>query len=109
MNKSSVLGIEENLGGLIAYIPFMFAAYLFWKEENRFIRFHSIQALALFCVFTLVYFLISFFSPWAISTWLGGVWFMCYVSIGIVAALKAYQGERWKLPVLGDLAERQTR
>ena len=39
-----------------------------------------------------------FISPLA---WIG------VLVIAIVALLKAYQGQMWKIPVIGDLAEKQ--
>jgi uncharacterized membrane protein len=40
---------------------------------------------------------------WMLSTvvWLGGM------AVWIILMVKAYNGERFKLPVIGDLAEKQ--
>ena len=112
-------GISDNLLGVLSYITFIPALVFLLVEpynKNRFIRFHSFQSLFLsiaiilleFCLKLL--FFIMFLVPFLghLLTWLLSL----IVSVGLfvlwlVLVIKAYQGERFKLPVIGAIAEKQ--
>jgi len=112
-------GLADNVAGALAYVTII-PAILFLVLEpynrNRFIRFHSFQCLflhvaafalwiALAIVSVVLAFipilghLISFLLWLAISIGLLVVW--------LILLFKAYQGEKFKLPVIGDMAEQQ--
>lgn len=117
MNKSSVLGVDENIGGVLAYCGPMPVVFLAMKESNEFIRFHSMQALfvgiagilfwavlnvvfmSLLGMFGFVGSILQGIASTAIGLGFMVLWILCII--------KAYQGERWKLPIVGDLAEKQ--
>jgi uncharacterized membrane protein len=76
-------------------------AFLLTERENRFVRFHAMQSTIVFGVLwfvglsiPLIGWLISFLliPPVSAALWL---WLM----------FKAYQGDRFKLPFAGDIAE----
>lgn len=101
-------GLTDNVAGMLAYVTIIPAiVFLVLQPYNKrmFVRFHSFQciffALALLIVHVALWFVP--FVGWAISM---------LVSLGafilwIVLLLKAYQGEMFKLPVIGDMAEKQ--
>jgi uncharacterized membrane protein len=80
--------------------------FLIIEKENRFVRFHAYQSLAVFgALFVLS--LIAGFIPLIgkpISFLLAPVGLILW----ILLMVKAYQGERYKLPVAGDWAEEQS-
>ncbi len=113
-------GVEnQNVMGAVAYITFI-PAILFLVIEpynkNRFVRFHSFQCL--FLALTWIGLVIA-------STILGAIlalipvigWILSFIiGFGIpiaifimwaLALFKAYQGEEYRLPVIGDLAAKQ--
>jgi uncharacterized membrane protein len=107
-------GMTDNVAGMLAYITIIPAIIFLVLEpynRNRFIRFHSWQCLffagALFVlhiglsIFTLVPFLALITFPLHLLISVGGfiVW--------IILLLKANQGLMYKLPVIGDMAEKQ--
>ncbi len=117
--RGTVGALPETLAGALAY--FLLPAIVFLLVEpynkNRFVRFHSFQCLGL-CLVGLVVgaslrvvgFLL-FFIPglghllvWLVSMVVGLAFFMVWV----VLVVKALQGEMFKLPLVGDFAERQT-
>ncbi|MGA8213030.1 MAG: hypothetical protein WB799_05525 [Candidatus Sulfotelmatobacter sp.] len=117
--RGIVGALPEALAGALAY--FLLPAIVFLLVEpynkNRFVRFHSFQCLGL-CLVGLVVgaslrvvgFLL-FFIPglghllvWLVSMLVGLAFFMVWV----VLVVKALQGEMFKLPLVGDFAERQT-
>lgn len=109
MNKSSALGIDENIGGTLAYIFPMPIILFLMKEENEFIKYHSFQSLFL-AIVAIAGQAVSWvvFSPipllGAIFSWLFS---LTMVAVWIVCMIKAYQNERWKLPVIGEIALKQ--
>src|ERR1700735_5464645 len=107
-------GMAENVAGMIAYVTIIPAIIFLVMEpynKNRFIRFHSWQCLffagVLFVlhvglsIFAFVPFLALITLPLHLLVSLGGFIFW------IVLLMKANQGQMYKLPVIGDLAEKQ--
>ena len=101
MEKTST-GLDENVAGLLSYALGWVSGLVFilLEKENRFVRFHAMQSIIVFGFFNIVgmfFFWIPFLG------WLaGGLAF----ALWIVLMVKAYQGEMYKLPVAGDLAEK---
>jgi uncharacterized membrane protein len=96
-------------------------------RENRFLRFHSIQGLLLAGVWIAVWILFTIISvafglgmsmtPGSGLAEAGGglLLFLIRVLVGcgllalhIIAMIKANQGQMWKLPVIGDIAEKNS-
>jgi uncharacterized membrane protein len=104
--------LAQNLAAVLAYFFIPAIAFLFWNtyKRNPFVRFHGFQAM-LYCaaavVFAIVIMTIGTIPAIAILSIPLGMVFFCGVIICDAALMiKAYQGERYKLPVLGELAER---
>ncbi len=108
----------ESVAGGLAYLTFI-PAILFLVLEpynrNRFVRYHSIQCLLLWAamlaaaaavkVIGLVIFLIPVVGP-LFTFLISVVAAIAAVLLWFVLVVKALQGEMFKLPGLGDLAER---
>ncbi len=107
-------GMTDNVAGALAYVTFIPAIVFLVMapyNRNRFIRFHSFQSIFFAVAWTVLWIVLSIilhipFLGWATILvwpiiWLGGV------IIWIVLVLKAYQGQMFKLPVIGDMAEKQ--
>ena len=123
-------GLDPKIAGALSYIWIVGLVFFFIEKENRFVRFHALQSiifgisnivimgvlavLAVILTFafsiggailggvigSLVHLLV--WLIWLIF-WLLGLIFL----IGFVfAAIKAYQGEKFKLPIVGNMAEK---
>jgi len=107
-------GLADNVAGMLAYVTII-PAILFLVLEpynrNRFVRFHAWQSVLFNVAWWILWFglhivahlpLLGFLT---VLVWpligLGGfiVW--------IILLIKANQGQMYKLPVIGDLAEKQ--
>ena len=111
--------LSENVAGTLAYFTFIPAtAFLLLAPycKNRFVRFQCLQSLFLTLICLLLGIALKLASPSLFLVPLVGPLFVSLVSIvGALAAVivwlvlvvKAFQGEVLKLPVLGELAERQ--
>ncbi len=107
MAKTSV-NIEENVASMICYLGVWVTGLIFFliEKENRIVRFHALQSLITFVGVFVVYIFLWFISwivPffWIINTLFGLLVFILWV----VLMIKAYQGEYFKLPIIGDIAE----
>jgi uncharacterized membrane protein len=107
-------GISDNLAGALAYLTIIPAIVFLVLEpfnKKRFVRFHSFQCIFFSIAWTVLWFAMSFVSHlpflgwavWLLSPLLGLVGLILW----ILLVLKAYQGQTFKLPILGDLAESQ--
>jgi uncharacterized membrane protein len=111
--------LSENVAGALAYFTFIPATVFLLLapySKNRFLRFQSLQSLFLTLICLLLGIALKLASPILFLVPLVGPLFVSLVSIvGALAAVivwlvlvvKAFQGEVLKLPVLGELAERQ--
>jgi uncharacterized membrane protein len=101
-------GLTDNVAGMLAYItiiPAIIFLVVAPYNQNRFIRFHSFQCI-FFCVALLILHIALGFIPivgWALSMILS----LLSLALWVILLLKAYQGQKWKLPVIGDIAEKQ--
>jgi uncharacterized membrane protein len=107
-------GLTDNLAGLLAYLFIPAIVFLALEPYNKrkFIRFHSFQAIFLgIALFALN---IGLRILWAIPFlgWL--VFFLVFPIVGLAEIglmlfmmYQAYQEKMYKLPTIGDMAEKQ--
>jgi uncharacterized membrane protein len=107
-------GMTDNVAGMLAYVTFIPAIIFLVTapyNQSRFVRFHSYQSIffsvAVFAIqvilsmLTVVPFLILITGPLHLLVFLGAV------IVWIILLMKANQGQMFKLPIIGDLAEKQ--
>lgn len=106
MNKTVVGGLQENVAGLLCYVLGWVSGLIFYllEPKNRFVRFHAVQSMIVFGFLNIIGVVFGWmhYIGVAISSLVGLVGFVLW----IVLMVKAYQGEMYKLPVTGDLAEK---
>ena len=106
-------GLSDNLAGMLAYVTVIPAiVFLVLEPYNRkpFIRFHAFQSIFLFLAWTVLWIAVEFvLGPfmWIIAHLLLSVLGLGMLVLWIILLLKAYQGQMFKLPVIGDIAEKQ--
>lgn len=110
-------GLDPKLAGMLCYILGLITGLIFFLVEkaNRTVRFHAAQSIV-FSVATIVLWIVLFIVgimmhqiSWTLGNLFGIVTTLVWLGIfilWIVLLIKGYSGERWKLPVLGDVAER---
>jgi len=101
-------GLSDNAAGALAYVTFIPAIIFLIVEpynKNSYIKFHSWQsiflAIASFAV-NIVLTIIPIIG-WILIPFVG----LAFLVIWIIVLIKAWKGERYKLPFIGDLAEKQ--
>jgi uncharacterized membrane protein len=100
-------GLNDNVAGLLAY--FFIPAILFLVLEpfnrNPFVRFHAFQGLFLGLVSIVGHTILTFIP---VLGWIILPFFSLAIFIlAVVAAIKALQNQKWHIPVIGDMAEKQ--
>lgn len=130
----SAIGLDGNLAAALGYpIGIIAIISLIIEKENRFVRFHALQAVLLFVAWIVVAIVLTIvsvivgiiFGVAASAAGSGGgvisllfslisllIWAivpLLFVIALIVAAVKAYGGNEFKLPVIGNFAEKYTK
>ena len=115
INKKTSLGLSENIEGALCY-SFGFVTgivFLFLEDENKFVRFHAIQSTIVFLPLFIIYIAITFLPmvgmimdmmSWPIVV---PVFSVIMIIFWLFMMYKAFIGERYKLPIVGNFAERQ--
>ena len=107
-------GMTDNVAGMLAYFTIIPAIIFLVMEpynRNRFIRFHSFQCLFFAVAWTVLWIALSIFAHIPVLGWLSIlIWPLIGLAgfiIWIILVIKANQGQMYKLPFIGDMAEKQ--
>lgn len=111
-------GLAPNIASLLCYIctPITGIIFILLEKENKEVQFHAWQATAFGLGYIAIVVALEIVSAilGAIVSFIGVVVGLLVPMVGlialiiwIVALVKAYQGERWKIPYLGDFAEKK--
>ena len=122
--KSST-GLDENIAALLSYVFGWLSGLIFFliEKDSRLVRFHAMQSILLnaaalilgiglwivWVVVAIVLAQVSEVMASLVSIVLGLLMFVFYIGIliGVVFCLiKAFQGQYFKLPVIGNFAEK---
>jgi uncharacterized membrane protein len=99
-------GMDQNVAGLLCYVAGWITGLIFFliEKENRFVRFHAMQSIITFGGLTVLSIALGMipFINLVVLPILG----ILQLILWIVLMVKAYQGQLFKLPVIGDMAEK---
>ena len=102
LGKSST-GMQPNIAALLAYLFGWVTGLIFFliEKENKFVRFHALQSLILFASLNII--VMVPVIGWALAPIVG----ILGLVLWIILMIKAYQGEKFKLPIVGEIAEKK--
>ena len=117
LGKTST-GMQANIAGLLCYVLGWITGLIFFliEKENKFVRFHAMQSIVVFGALTVLQIVIGiliglftaihiyFLTP--ILTLLYPLLGLAGLVLWIILMVKAYQGEMFKLPIAGEIAEK---
>jgi uncharacterized membrane protein len=122
--KSST-GLDENVAALLSYVMTWITGLIFFliEKDSRLVRFHAVQALILGImaavlmigswIVWIVVVIIAALLPDVLGTLFMGVVGLLMTAIflaifvgWILGMVKAFQGQYFKLPVIGNFAEK---
>jgi uncharacterized membrane protein len=109
--------MSENVAGLLCYALGWVTGIIFYLIDKRpFVRFHAAQSMVVFGGLYLLYrvFIWIFFSALTIGafTFFSPAWILFGLIrlvafiLWIVLMIKAYQGQRFRVPIAADFADR---
>ncbi|WP_418792305.1 DUF4870 domain-containing protein [Phosphitispora sp. TUW77] len=106
-DEKTALGMSPNMTAVLAYVFWIVGGIvvILLEKENRFVRFHAMQSIIMSGAFFVVQ-MVSGFIPvigWIIAVVIPLAYLVCW----LIAIVKSAQGEYYKFPVIGDLAEKQ--
>ncbi len=80
--------------------------FYFVEKKNKFVRFHAMQSIVVFGSFFVAN-LVLLVLP-VLGVIIGGLLSLLSLVLWILLMIKAYQGEMFKLPIAGDIAEKNS-
>ena len=113
-------GLDPRIAASLSYLVWWLTGllFLFIERRNAFVRFHAMQAvvgLGALWVAGVAIWLLAFatllLNPTVFQVLLAVdiITWVLFLAAWILCLYKAYKGERWKLPFLGDVAEKLLR
>ena len=103
--EKSSTGLEENVAGFFCYILGFVSGIVFLvvEKESSFVKFHARQSTVTFLILLVISLIFG---------WIPVIGFLVLISILILwlfLMVKALQGERYMLPIVGKIVEEKTK
>jgi len=108
--KKSATGLDPKIAAVLCWIlaPLSSIIFIFIEKDDKFVKFHAWQSLFWGIIAIVISIVLStILSFTVILICCAPFSFLLPFIVTIVGAVKAYNGEMWKLPVIGDIAEQQ--
>jgi uncharacterized membrane protein len=108
--------MDENVAAALCYIPIIGLIFLLIEpyNKNKTIKFHAMQSLFYCVAWIAVGIVLGIFSGIMLGVGMFGFWLLInrlvelalFVGL-VIMAVKAYQGSRFVMPIIGPIAEKQ--
>lgn len=107
--------LDPKVGGALAYLTWVGGLIMLLTQKNREVRFHGAQSIVFNIALVALYIVVAIIGgilaaiSWRlgfVSTILSSVVGLGGLGLWILLTIKAYNQEHFKLPVLGDIAEK---
>ena len=106
--------MDENIAGLLCYVLGWITGIIFYFIDKRpFVRWNAAQSVVVFGGLAVIFFVLNMFVGMSMFT--GGfslgilfypiLWIVCVV-LWILLMVKAYQHQKFRIPIAADLAEK---
>jgi uncharacterized membrane protein len=107
---SGTSGMSENVAGLLCYALGWVTGLIFYFIDKRpFVRFHAAQSMVVFGGLTIIRIGLGmlFIAGGGFHMGFGLLWLISVLGfvLWILLMIKAYQGEKFRVPVAADLAD----
>ncbi len=111
-NQKAIFGLDENIASFLCYLIIWITGIIIYllEKENKMVKFHALQSVLVFLPLNILYWILGYIFWWS------GIGYILTMIVGIgmfilwiVLMIKAYQGERYKLPIVGDIADNATK
>ena len=119
----TALGLDTNVGALLCYLPICLISVIYsiivlvTDKDNRFMRFHAFQSLLLSALYIVLIIGLQIVSAVLVGATNSGalaglmglvmmVLVVAFLGAMVFGMIKGYQGQQFKFPVVGDMAEK---
>lgn len=100
------LGLQENIEALLCYLFTWITGIIFFllEKKSKFVKFHAMQSIITFLGLTIISLIFGWIPiiGWAITGLIG----LISLILWIILMIEAYRGEKYKLPLVGEIAEK---
>ncbi|MBA9088279.1 putative membrane protein [Fontibacillus solani] len=104
----SSTGLDPKVAGLLCYVLGFITGIIFLiiEKQSKFVKFHAMQSIIIFGTLTVLNIILTYIPVigWIASFIISPLSFILW----IVLMLMALQGKTFKLPIAGDIAEKQS-
>lgn len=106
-SEKTASGMAVTTAGLLCYVAGFISGIVFIliEKENRFIRFHAMQSIFTFAGIFAISLVLNIIP--ILGFILSLLLVPCSIVLWILLMIKAHQGVWYKLPIVGDFAEKQ--
>jgi len=106
LGKTST-GIQPNVAALLSYVLGVITGIIFFiiEKENKFVRFHALQSIITFGGLFVIQMVFAFIP--VVGAIIVPIISIASLILWVILMVKSYQGEKFKLPIVGDIAEKQ--
>ena len=126
MAEKTSMNLDENVASALCYALAWLTGIIFFfmEKENKTVRFHAMQSILTFLPLTILGYVFSgilgvsysynsvYGYTYGVPTlspfyYVGMLIYLVVFVLWLLLMFKAYKGEMFKLPVVGDIAEKQ--
>lgn len=101
-------GIKPNIAALLAYLLGFISGLVFLliEKKNKFVRFHAMQSIVTFGSIFVAQWILTMVP--VLGLLMSGLLSIFGVGLWVVLMVKAYQGEKFMLPWVGEIADKNS-
>ncbi len=111
---ASTMGMAQNTAAGLSYLGVWITGLIFFfmEKQNRFVRFHAMQSILFFGGLSILVFILNIIAGSGIAflslaaACVAGLLGLAMFIGWIVLMIQGFQGKYFKLPIIGDYAER---
>jgi uncharacterized membrane protein len=121
----ATFGLDENVASAACYVLGWLTGIIFFlmEKDNKTVRFHAMQSILTFLPLMILVWIIGAIvsmmvlgagmygavGMWGIVSLIMTLIWIIMLLLWLVLMFKAYQGEKFKVPIVGDIAENQVK
>lgn len=121
----ATFGLDENVASAACYVLGWLTGIIFFlmEKDNKTVKFHAMQSILTFLPLTILYWILGVifsmmvfgagmygaYGAWGILSLISTLVAIVMLILWLVLMFKAYQGEKFKVPIVGDIAENQVK
>jgi uncharacterized membrane protein len=121
----ATFGLDENVASAACYVLGWLTGIIFFlmEKDNKTVKFHAIQSILTFLPLTILYWILGMVfgmmvygagmygavGVWGILSLLSTLIAIVMLILWLFLMFKAYQGEKFKVPIVGAIAANQVK